>query len=107
MFTRFFSLAFFSYSLAISVSANPVKSLETQRAEFDEVRQKLDKLSWRKAVPKQLRQQVNALKDYPLYPYLQLSLFKRQLEKRSVEDINAFLTTYKKLPFKHSLRVLA
>lgn len=107
MFTRFFSLAFFSYSLAISVSANPVKHLETQRAEFDEVRQELDKLSSRKAVPKQLRQQINDLKDYPLYPYLQLSLFKRQLEKRSVEDINAFLTTYKKLPFKHSLRVLA
>ena len=107
MFTRFFSLAFFSYSLAISVSATPVNNLETQRAEFDEVRQTLDKLSSRKAVPKQLRQRVNALKDYPLYPYLQLSLFKRQLEKRSVEDINAFLTTYKKLPFKHSLRVLA
>lgn len=107
MFSRLFRLAIFSCSLAMTASAHAADTIETQRQQFDDARLKLDKLSARKTVPQSLRKQIDDLKDYPLYPYLQLSLFKRNLEKRSVKDIEGFLNTYKKLPFKHSLRVLA
>ena len=45
----------------------------------------------------------DTLKDYPLYPYLQLAELKRRLNTASVDEINNFLTRYKDTPLEKKL----
>lgn len=94
------SLAFsllsqFSYAASTSslVTFEPT-DLETQREQF---------LVAEKAITsgrlKQYHQLKNTLKDYPLYPYLQLAEIKHRLNSASVDEIKLFLNTYQDTPF--------
>lgn len=109
MFNRLFPLTVFLTSLAFSndTAAMSVDKYQQQREQFAQLQQTIESTHHRKKVSTTTLKNIESLSDYPLYPYLKLSLLKRNLSKTNVTDIQSFLRTYKKLPFKHNLRIAA
>lgn len=94
-------------ALLFSFLSHASQQYSQQRQHYEQLQSKLERISPHKAVPNELLNEIAQLEDYPLHPYLALTVFKRDLRRKSLPEINEFLTTYKKLPFKHNLRVLA
>ena len=97
----------FTLLVSIAVNAAPSDHYSEHRETYAQLKQELATISHRKAIPAKLMASIESLKDYPLYPYLALTLIKRNIAKRPLSEINQFLKTYKKLPFSHSLRIFA
>lgn len=78
-----------------------------QRELYTKTQERIDSISHRKNLPADLIAQIESLKDYPLYPYLALSVIKRNIVKRPIQEIQTFLNKYKTLPITYSLRTFA
>lgn len=109
MFNRLFPLTVFLLSLVASneISARSNDNFSQQRALYAQLQETISSTPHRRSLADATLREIKSLSDYSLYPYLQLSLLKRNLHKKSVDEIQSFLTTYKKLPFKHNLRIAA
>ncbi len=75
--------------VTVSTSAEPSKDLDAKRDQF---------LTLYQATQQPDAEQLNALKDYPLYPYLEYRLLRHNLASASAKDVNDFLTTYEDTP---------
>jgi len=109
MYRLFSSFFILNFTLLVSTAAaSPsVDRYKTQREVYAQLQQELSTISHRKAIPTKLIKKIDAIKNYPLAPYLALNIIKRNIAKRPLSEINTFLKTYKKLPFTHSLRIFA
>jgi len=105
-FRLFFILSFTTCAAAVQAVPS-TDHYQTQRETYAQLQERLAAISHRKAIPKKLIKDIDAIKDYPLAPYLALTIIKRNIAKRPLSEINQFLKTYKKLPFTHSLRIFA
>jgi len=98
------SLVFFQLTqnshAAIKTPAATYKTtnLETQREQF-----LLAERAITSGKLKQYHQLKDQLKDYPLYPYLQLAELKKRLNSAPVEEIKYFLKTYQDTPLANTL----
>jgi len=89
------------------ISAPSNYPYKDQRELYIKTQEKIDSISHRKKLPTKLIAQIESLKDYPLYPYLALSVIKRNIVKRPVKEIQTFLDKYQTLPITYSLRTYA
>lgn len=90
------------------LNTNP-DTLQTklQREEFSQVIKRINSARVRKTQAKALEQEIQSLKDYALFPYLEYELIKHQIAKRPQVQITAFIERYSNLPFTPSLRRIA
>jgi len=102
----FLILSFIGLSFNVN-SAPSNYPYKDQRELYIKAQEQIDTISHKKKLPADLLAQIDSLKDYPLYPYLALSVIKRNIVKRPIEEIQAFLDKYKTLPITYSLRTLA
>jgi soluble lytic murein transglycosylase len=74
---------------ACGIAPTVPNELAQQRQLFIQTRQQIDRGQWSLAQPN-----VEALRGYPLYPYLELARLSAHLERQSDADIDAFLRLY-------------
>lgn len=92
-------------SVAGIVQAQPTPSSpesELKRAQFTELEKQLGRASRKKVAA--LEDDVAALKDYPLYPYLLRQQIDQRMDMAHREDIESFLLNYHNQPFTYGLR---
>lgn len=106
MFTRVLVVLILSL-LSKLTHALPTSIYNNERDLYVKVQQHINDVAHYNDLPDDLIANIELLKQYPLYPYVELSLIKRNIAKRPVKEIKQFLTTYNELPIIHSLRIYA
>lgn len=93
-------------SLAASLFTNTVYANLTSNSLLDKQRVIYQRLSdqLEKGQLVQVRQNLDALKNYPLKPYLEAQIISRQLDTLSPEQINRFISENKNIPAVEDLQ---
>jgi len=86
-----------------SISLVSTNSAVKQLA-FSQTVERINTQNVRNNEAKALAQEIAGLSDYALFPYLEYELLKHQISQRSQQDILAFMTRYRDLPFIATLR---
>lgn len=91
---------------ALLVVSQPASAALHNNAQLAEQRQLFEQLSDQvsKGRLSQVRQNLDALENYPLKPYLEAQVISRQLESLSAEQVNRFIEQNMHLPVAESLQ---
>jgi len=89
-----------------SIHAIPVND-EVQRQAFSQTLEQINTKQVGEQEAATLKQEIAALSEYPLYPYLEYELISQQIGQRPASQISDFIERYDDLPFTPGLRRLA
>lgn len=97
---------FLGIATALLVVSQPLSAALNNNAQLAEQRQLFEQLSDQVAKGRlsQVRQNLDALENYPLKPYLEAQVISRQLESLSAGQVNRFVEQNMHLPVTESLQ---
>lgn len=105
-FNRLLIFLFISFTSTF-IHALPTSVYNNERDLYEQVQKNISEIAHYNDLPPELINDIKSLKNYPLYPYIDLSLIKRNIGKRPIKEIKQFISTYKDIPIIHSLRIYA